>query len=91
MESCYCSRVLCVVLVFKFQLNVLSFVDDIVYKHIVSVYLVCDESFCQRNCIFLTLRFVYITMIFLFLCLACNLISNIQILANYSERKSKPF
>lgn len=26
-----------------------SSVDDIIYEHIESVYLVCHESFCQRN------------------------------------------
>lgn len=33
----------------SFNQMLFSSVDDIIYEHIESVYLVCHESFCQRN------------------------------------------
>lgn len=34
---------------YKFQLNVACFIDNIIYEHDESVYLVCQESFGQRS------------------------------------------
>lgn len=74
---------------FMFQLNFASSVDNFIYEHIESDYLVCHESFCQRND---SLHYLY-TNTKLKLCLHIieflpvylfnDLISNIQIFGHF--------
>lgn len=77
----------------------LFIVDEIIYEHLESVYLVCFNLFCQRNGYFFTLHHLWIKLR-LELCLHnndffppyldCNWSSKIQILVNHSKNTSQP-
>lgn len=72
----------------SFNEVVLSYVDNIIYQHVESVFIVCNTSICQRNGNCFTLHYLYTNNIRLELSLhnneflppylACNLTHSIH-------------